>query len=239
MLSTWPSVSASSTRPRPSQTIRSTPSVSRSRASICSLRQRRVAARVQQALLGRDQRALAVDGDRAALEDQVAPRRCAPPPGARARARRTPRRVVGGELLAPGVEAEVHARRGGRSPVTKIGPRVARPRVVERDRDDVDVPAHRGARLGLLRRVDGERDRLEGGDRVDDRGMLGLRVGEGSCHIVSRAGQQTIVRSCGAHSAGIRIPRLTSCAACACASAPLGARPRSGSASGSRPGPSP
>jgi hypothetical protein len=84
-------------------------------------RHRRVAIGVQQALLGRQQRALAVDRDGPALQherrlvatvaqavDELAAHRGVA--------------VVGRELLAPRVEAEVHA---GAAPVassTKIGP---------------------------------------------------------------------------------------------------------------------
>ena len=86
-------------------------------------RQRRVAVRVEQALLGRQQRPLAVGQDRAALEHERRAR------GPRRRAARRSAAdggvaVPGRELLAPGVEAEVdrdpvgrrrRRRRSGRS----------------------------------------------------------------------------------------------------------------------------
>ena len=177
MLSTCPSVSSSSTSPSPSQTTRSTPSASRSRASICS----RESAGLRLGCSRHCSVVISVPSPSTAIEPPSrirSPRVDALLPQVLEHARGERRVVVvGGELLAPGVEAEVHA--GARALAgdeDRAG--VARPRVVERDRDDVDVAAHRGAGLGLLRRVDGERDRLEGGDRVDDGGVLGLRVGE-------------------------------------------------------------
>jgi hypothetical protein len=72
MLSTCPSVSASSTRPEPSQTTATTPSQSRSAASSASWSMPGIAVLLEQALLRGHQRARPVDGDRAAFEDDRA-----------------------------------------------------------------------------------------------------------------------------------------------------------------------
>ena len=117
---------------------------------------------------------VAVDGDRAALEDQVR--------GVAAvlaqqlqHARREPRVVVvRAELLAPAVEAELHAG----APALAVGQEdragVARPGVVERQLDDLDPFAAEPPRLRRLARVGDHQHRLERGDRVGDRGVLGL-----------------------------------------------------------------
>ena len=68
--STWPSVSSPS-MPSPSQRICVTPNDVAQHALDVGARERRVAVRVQQALLGGEQRALAVHLDRAALEHDV------------------------------------------------------------------------------------------------------------------------------------------------------------------------
>ena len=113
--STWPSVSlVLVAAPAAARSRSDTPSVRRSSASISLAAHRRVAVRVQQALLGRDQRALAVDGDRAALEHHVR----GDPLDAELRRAARPATAAswpyGQELLAPRVEAEVDARRAAR-----------------------------------------------------------------------------------------------------------------------------
>ena len=193
-------------------------------------RQRRVAVGVQQALLGGQQRPLAVDGDRAALEhegrfvaavaeavdEQPADRRVG---------------VVGRELLAPRVEAEVHA--GARAVTVEDEDRsaVAQPRVVDRELDDLDVAGQRGARLGgVLRR----RRRPWSAARTRRPRWRWRRSRPwpdraGRPRALRRQGQPMMVRSCGAHSAGIRKPSaagVLSAAPSACGCAPPGARRR-------------
>src|SRR3954447_8964890 len=91
---------------------------------------------MQQALLGGDQRAIAVDGDRAALEDEIARADALLP-----QPLQQPRRDLGVigerlELLAPGVEAEVDARAPPGAVEDEERARVAHPRVVDRDLGD-------------------------------------------------------------------------------------------------------
>ena len=201
-------------------------------------REPRVAVLLEQALLGRDQRPGAVDADRAALEHEVggvAARHAELGEHARGELRVL---VVGDVLLAPAVEAELDPGAAAVLVADEDRARVARPRVVERQLDDVDAGAAQPPRLRGLARVDGHQHRLEGRDRVGDRRVVGLRLREPSPPQASaRAGQHMIVRSCGAHSAGMRT--LIAASACGSASAPPGAPPRSGSASGSRRGRSP
>ena len=142
---------------------------------------------VQQALLGGEQRPLAVGVEGAALEHErrlVAPH--APGVGDDRRHLRVP--VVGREVLAPAVEAEVHQRDLPLVVAHEDGPVVADPRVVERDGEEVDGPirglpagcrlvqAEQAAGLGLLRRVHDHRDRLEPGDAERHLGPLLARV---------------------------------------------------------------
>ena len=141
-------------QPLPSHTIRSDPEARRSSsASICSRDSEGLRLGLQQALLGRQQRALAVGQDRAALQHQ---RRLAhlvaQPLGDQPADRGVP--VPGRELLAPGVEAEVdgdRARRrrrrsrSGRSRAARSRPAAARrspPRPAGR-------PRRRGVAPGL------------------------------------------------------------------------------------------
>ena len=108
------------------------------------------------------------------------------------------------------------------------------PLVCRRLRRGLDAPRHRGGRpasrrVGLrdprLRRrrparpLRRERARLPAG-RPPERGLAPATS--------LRAGQHMIVRSCGAHSAGMR--GVTSSSACACGCAPPASPPRSGSA---------
>ena len=145
---------------------------------------------VQQALLGGEQRPLAVSVEGAALEHE---RRLVPPhaPGF-GDGRRHPRvLVVGREVLAPAVEAEVHQRDPSLVVAHEDRPVVADPRVVKGDGEEVDravrhargrsagclsVQAEQAASLGLLRRVDDHRDRLEPGDAQRHLGPLPARV---------------------------------------------------------------
>ena len=179
MLSTWPSVSSSSTSPCPSQTTVWTPSSSLQPPRDLVLRQLRVALRVQQALLGGDQRALAVDGDRAALEDQVAWRRCAPPPSARAARAATSASSSYGRNFSP--QALKPKSTPARRPVAvehEDRARVAHPRVVDRDLGRPRRPRRTAARAALaVLRAGDHRHRLEGRDRVGDLGVVGLGVG--------------------------------------------------------------
>ena len=162
----------------------STPSHSLSSASLSPRLEAEVAV-VQQALLGGEQRALAVGVEGAALEHE---RRLVPAhaPGL-GDGRRHPRvPVVGREVLAPAVEAEVHharpvprrrARRWGRCRGSRSrragwggGRSRGRPRPPRRRQ------AEQLACLGLLRRVDDHRDRLEPGDAARHLGPLLARV---------------------------------------------------------------
>ena len=97
--------------------------------------------------------------------------------------------VVGREVLAPAVEAEVHHRDLPVVVAHEDGAVVADPGVVERDGEEVDrgrrrrpracaaaVQAEQLAGLGLLRRVDDHGDRLEAGDAASHLGPLAPRV---------------------------------------------------------------
>ncbi len=134
---------------------------------------RRVAVAVEQTLLGREQRALAVGEDRAALQHELGLAHRVAEQLGDLRADRgvlVPRR----ELLAPGVEAEVdgHPRAVVADRVDRTA--IAQPRVVERQLDHVDRLAARRASLGgLLAGVGDHRHRLERADRVGDRRVVG------------------------------------------------------------------
>ena len=92
MLSTWPSVSSSSTSPRPSQTTRSTPSCARSSASISS----RASCGLRCSSSRHCSVVISVPSPSTVIEPpsriEVGARRAAPRPAARARAWRTARR---------------------------------------------------------------------------------------------------------------------------------------------------
>ncbi len=114
---------------RRARAARSMPRSARSRASTSSRDEEGIAVRVQQALLGGDGKAGAVDVDRAALQDPVGAarraRRCLGEPAAD--------RVVAGQLIfaAPAVEAEA-SRRAGPLALEQDRPGVAQPDVAER-----------------------------------------------------------------------------------------------------------
>jgi hypothetical protein len=131
---------------------------------------------MQQALLGRDQRAGAVDGDRPAFEHHrhgadlfavrlgVAAGDC----GVGVERR---------ELATPSVERPVEGDAAvAVDDVDRAG--IAEPRVVDRQLDDLDSPTAR--LLDPLAGADGgdHRHRLVAGDRGGDEGVGGLGVGE-------------------------------------------------------------
>ena len=207
-LSTCPSVSRSSTSPFSSQTIRSTPEPVAQAPLDVGARHRRVAVRVQQALLGRDERARAVDGDRAAFEHE----RRTVANEAEARAEACTQRRVGVEGLvfaAPAVEAEVDGPALPRVVGQSDRAGVAHPRVVERFLDHLDTVDARecggglGARTRCSRRPSPVRSARSPAPSPRTRRAAGSSSGP---HNGSRAGQATSVRSCGAHSAGIENP---------------------------------
>ena len=141
-------------------------------------RQCRVAVGVQQALLGGQQRPLAVDGHRAALEHEgrfVAA-------VAEAVDEQPADRLVGvvrRELPTPRVEAEVHAGALAVTVEDEDRSAVAQPRVVDRELDDLDVAGQRGARLAGVLGVGADHgQRLERGDRVGGGGVVGLGLTE-------------------------------------------------------------
>ena len=159
-------------------------------------RHRRVAVGVQQALLCCQQRARAVDRDRAALEHERRGHELV----ADVLDEQRPDPLVrpgGGELPPPRVEAEVHA-----DPPAAVGdedrPRVTQPGVVDRVLDDLDVPAQRRARSrGVAPRRADHRHRLEGRDRVGHVGVLAPRDGDVLAPHVQTAGprhQRALVR---------------------------------------------
>jgi hypothetical protein len=129
---------------------------------------------MEEALFGRRQRALTVDGDRSALEhDRDRPHflagRLGVAPGDRCIG------VVGREL-APPVERPVE-----REPPIAVRDEdragVTEPRVVDRELDDLDTAAaRRGGPFALARGGD-HRHRLEAGDRRGDEGVGVLGVG--------------------------------------------------------------
>ena len=138
---------------------------------------------VQQALLGGEQRALAVGVEGAALEHE---RRLVElrAPGLGDARRRLSVLVVGRELLVPAVEAELHGGHAAVAVAHEDGSVVADPGVVEGDGEEVDAAcgvaglraagpeAEQLARLVLLRRVHHHGDRLEAGDAARDRRPL-------------------------------------------------------------------
>jgi len=137
----------------------------------------RVAVRVQQALLGRDQRALAVDQERAALKDERGGERAHP------EVRGDPVGQVGVVVVrvpaaAPGVEPEVDHRDLPGVVADEDRAAVAHPGVVDRDGERLDPRSAQVADLGLVARVADHRERLETGDRAGDPGVVGLRVVE-------------------------------------------------------------
>ena len=119
----WPSVSSPS-MPSPSQRISFTPNESRSTRSMSSRLERRVAVRVQQALLGREQRARAVHLDRAALEHDVGLREARHAQRLGHLPADEPIAVERRVLAAPRVVVEVHGEPRLRHParVTKTAP---------------------------------------------------------------------------------------------------------------------
>src|SRR3954451_23784265 len=133
---------------------------------------------MQHALFRGHEGALAVDGDRAALEDQVAGVDALLP-----QALEHPRRDlgvvgVGMELLPPGVEAEVDPGAAAHAVEHEDRARVPHPGVVDRDLGDRDPGAAGLAGLLALRRRGDHGHRLEGRDRVRDLGVDRLRVVE-------------------------------------------------------------
>src|SRR3954447_16096607 len=131
---------------------------------------------MQQALLGGDQRPVAVDGDRSALEDEVARVDAHLPQPLEQPRRHVGVIGVGLELLAPGVEAEVDARAPPGAVEHEDRARVAHPRVVDRDLGDRHALAARLAGAPPVLRPGDHRHRLEGGDRVGDLGVNRLGV---------------------------------------------------------------
>ena len=138
--------------------------------------ERGIAVRVQEALLGGEQRAPAVGEDRATLEHDRNRHQLVPELLGNQRAHRgitIPRR----ELPTPGVEPEVER---DAPPVLTVGvdrAAVAQPRVVERQLDHLDAGCARAPRLvGLFAGIGDHRHRLEVGDRVRDRGVVGTRL---------------------------------------------------------------
>ena len=99
----------------------------------------------------------------------------APPPGARARARRTRASSSHGANFSPqALKPKSTPARRAVAVEHEDRPGVAQPRVVDRQLDHLDVAAARRRAPRPPRRVGDHRDRLEGGDRVGDRGVLGL-----------------------------------------------------------------
>ena len=115
---------------------------------------------VQQALLGREQCALAVGVEGAALECE---RRLVETRAPRLgdATRHLGVLVVRSELLIPAVEAEPDRRDATVGIAHEDRSVVADPGVVERHDEDVEVGAEESTRLGFLRGVDDDRDRLE------------------------------------------------------------------------------
>ena len=211
MLSTWPSVSRSSTRPWPSQTIRSAPSC---------VAQRRPRSRPRRAAgcgwgsAGTARWSPACPSPSTAIEPPSSTngassrsiprcRRAAPPTAA---------------SLSYGANFSPHALKpkcDRRAPAslssakTKIGP-VSRSHESSIGSSTTSTAAASArARVGRVRA--GSRDhrhRLERGDRVGDRRRIRARAALELDRPTasSRHGQAISVRSCGAHSAGIRRP---------------------------------
>ena len=136
-------------------------------------RERRVAVGVQQALLGRDEGPLAVDEERAALQYERGLVAAHPEVlGDEPRDLRVA--VVRQVLLAPRVEPEVDERDATRRVPDEDRTVVAHPRVVDREREDLDAVAAAPADLGLLLGIADHDDGLEGRDRVGHRGVVAL-----------------------------------------------------------------
>lgn len=91
---------------------------------------------MQQALLGGEERPLAVDHDGAAFEHQRRSKRSMPPARERVVA------VVGMETLTPAVEAEVDSSAAAACADHEDRPCVAHPRVVEGELHDLDTFPH-------------------------------------------------------------------------------------------------
>ncbi len=125
----------------------------------------RVTVRVEQALLGRDQRALSVDRDRPALEhqaraDALDAERSENPLGAGGVL------VIGHEALAPGIEAEVHPGATTRVVHDADRPGIAHPGVVDRDLEQLDGGRQQTPGVGRRAGIHHHGERLELDDRV-------------------------------------------------------------------------
>ena len=141
-------------------------------------RQRGVAAGVKQALLGGDQRALAVHRDRAALEHQVGREPLDPEPGQQRPVHRVVA-VIGSELLTPAVEAEVHPGAAAVGRGDDDRPAVAHPGVVDRQLDRTRTPSPHASRTSCERPCGatistGSNAAIARGHR----GVLGLGLGQ-------------------------------------------------------------
>ena len=171
MQSMWPSVSRSSTSPSPSQTTSVTPRYAR-RASSMAARSRSgfrlglsrhcsVVTRRPSPSTMNEPPSSTIGASKADI---------AVPLGEGATGGLVP--VPAGELLAPGVEAEVDAGPTTRAVQGEGRPAVAHPRVVERELHQLDGPGEHGPGLGGGTVGHHHGHRFEGGDGVGDLGEV-------------------------------------------------------------------